>query len=481
MIFILKKFLSDYSGYSGNERSDDQSEYYNSTTFLHIHEHDPRQLSSGYTQSHNPLYYTSVVDLKPFDHAELARISRQHQRNQSPMGKQLPVIKRKVKFGNENRKFLINKSIRLYEPINEAAMMSKIGQLRHKLASAKPEIQKVSRLSLAKSVNDQDQANYEKFIEPFKENSRSNTNRENKPKCFDDTLEDEQIKNTNFETLNNPIQTSTDQMDTITGENRNQAPYNTSRGNTQVPNFEETFHDFNSLKPPPTAASGMSKQERILTARKTPRHFVPIFHEPNFQLSQAKVQHLVRQSTRNRFSNIYKTDDNEEEPENTNNSKSILSKAAFNSLENINHFTNSAPTNNNNNNINKVSRPETGDTTTTTTTISINKSLNKYNLRTATNLSVKSLPNKYSISAPPQYTNSEHITKTIRPETASHNKKLHPALKHKKEKESQCIENIINDVPSSIKIMSKKGKATNIEKLIALKLSEYYSNKRLIY
>ena len=440
-----------------------------------------RQLSSGYTQSALPLYYTSVVDLKPFDQAELARISRQHQRNQSPIGNQLPVIKRNSRSNNQNRKFLINKSIRLYQPIHEAAMMSKIGQLRHKLASAKPEIQKVSRLSLAsRTVNDPEQTNYEKFIEPYKETIETYKNNDNKPKCFDDTLEEEQIKNKNFETLNNPIQTSTDQMDTIGAENRNQAPYNTSRGvNNQVPNFEETFHDFNSIKPPPSAVSGMSRQDRILTARKTPRHFVPIFHEPNFQLSQTKVQHLIRQSTRNRFSNIYKTDDNEDEPEhmNNNNPKSILSKAAVNSLENMNHFTYNAPNNNNNNN-NKVSRSEAGDTSTTVT---INKSMHKYNIRTATNLSLKSLPNKYSESAPPKSASSDRKNKPIRPETAVHNKKLHPALKHKKEKEAQCIENIINDVPSSIKIMSKKGKATNIEKLIAVKLSEYYSNNRLIY
>ena len=142
-----------------------------------------RQLSSGYTQSALPLYYTSVVDLKPFDQAELARISRQHQRNQSPIGNQLPVIKRNSRSNNQNRKFLINKSIRLYQPIHEAAMMSKIGQLRHKLASAKPEIQKVSRLSLAsRTVNDPEQTNYEKFIEPYKETIETYKNNDNKPK-----------------------------------------------------------------------------------------------------------------------------------------------------------------------------------------------------------------------------------------------------------------------------------------------------------
>ena len=112
------------------------------------------------------------------------------------------------------------------------------------------------------------------------------------------------------------------------------------------------------------------------------------------------------------------------------------------------------------------------------------KSVNKHHIRTVTNLSHKSMPNKYSASVLlPQSVNMQQQKNMmpIRPETALPNKKLHPALKYKKEKESHLIENIINDVPSSIKIMSRKGKATNVEKLIAIKLSEYYSNNRLVY
>ena len=248
--------------------------------------------------------------------------------------------------------------------------MSKIVQLRHKLASAKgPEIQKISRMSLARSTNEQDQTNYEKIIQPFKEQTAEETN-ENKPKCFDDSLVEEPLKKnlTSFEASNNQIQLSTDNMDNpIASVNRNnQAPNNTSRG-PQVPTIFDEAQDYTSFRPPASAISGVSRQTRVSTARRTPKHFVPAFHEPNFKLSQTKVQHFVRQSTRNRFSNIYKTDDDNDEIENLNNKnknnqtssnntsnnnstnnnnnnngnnlKDILSKAAVNSLENMNNFT----------------------------------------------------------------------------------------------------------------------------------------------
>ena len=218
-------------------------------------------------------------------------------------------------------------------------------------------------------MNEQDQTNYEKIIQPYKEHSEE-TN-ENKPKCFDDSLIEEPLKKklTSFEASNNQIQLSTDNMDNpiVSINLNNQAPNNKSRG-PQVPTIFDEAQDYTSFRPPASAISGVSRQTRVSTARRTPKHFVPTFHEPNFKLSQTKVQNFVRQSTRNRFSNIYKTDDGNDEIENVNNNifnknihnsssntsnnnsmnnnnnngnnlKDILSKAAVNSLENMNNFT----------------------------------------------------------------------------------------------------------------------------------------------
>ena len=372
--------------------------------------------------------------------------------------------------------------------------MTQIGKLRNKLASAKPEMQKVSRLSIESIQNSaldvlrdnenksQNQDNYEKIFEPFKEseiNKKPNSNRSKiKGLSFDDMETsrkpekmDLKSGSYNFGSLTNRI---AHEMNDLSIKNHNKPGYQVpdhAAGHAVTPATEKSDEFY---KAPGSAVSGVSRQTRISTARKIPKHFVPVFHEPSFKMSQTKVQYLVRQSTRNRFSNIYKfeesfnnnntynnNEDNNQHVETTNNKreqKSNISKAAVNSLDNF--YPNHAPSvlnknldispNNNNN----------------------QKSLNKLSLRAATNLSSKSLPNKTS-------------TRSLanRAETAIQKRKLHPSIRYqlKKDDEPQCIENIINDVPSSIKIMSRKGKATNIEKLIAVKLTEYYTNNRLVY
>jgi hypothetical protein len=80
--------------------------------------------------------------------------------------------------------------------------------------------------------------------------------------------------------------------------------------------------------------SSILKQERIQNSQKISKNIPQSFHEPNFQFSQIKVQNLVRQSTRNRFSNIYKTNDIE-----NGDLKTFSSKTAFNSFENMNQYT----------------------------------------------------------------------------------------------------------------------------------------------
>ena len=256
------------------------------------------------------MYFTSIVDLKPFD---------QYERNISRNDKKLPIIKRNVAYLNQNRKFLINKNMRLYEPIHEAAVMSKIDKLRQKLASTK--IQKCSPL------NNCD----EKIIEIYKE-SLNSINNDCERKC----LNEEKINkySTNVCNANNHPHNTKDHLEMI-NDVSNHKVYSRLRGVAPGSNL---FHCFlNKINP---LGPTISKQERIYNSQKPPKHFPQNFHEPNYQFSQIKVQHLIRQSTRNRFSNIYKTDGIEKSCINKNvYAKSFVSKTAVNSFENMNQYT----------------------------------------------------------------------------------------------------------------------------------------------
>lgn len=50
----------------------------------------------------------------------------------------------------------------------------------------------------------------------------------------------------------------------------------------------------------------------------------------------------------------------------------------------------------------------------------------------------------------------------------------------RREAPTPIIQNIISDIPSTLNRMSRIGNVTNVEKLIANRLSEFYTTKRII-
>jgi hypothetical protein len=460
----------------------------NSSNFVTNIPDEPHNLTTLQSQSALPMYYTSIVDLKPFDQNELERLARQHKRILSPVNNTLPLITRNLSSANiqNNKRFLINKNIRFYQPIRDAEMLTQLDRLRHKLASAKPEIQKISRLSVLSSMRNSIVSTNQVDID------QSNTLADIETvdlECKEDQIETPE----NIDTLNNgsprqsfnidaPKQGVSCSFEASNSDSQIQEAHTINSSRLKIDkNVEQAVISIDikedvQIKEATNFSKSNSFACRSRTMPTTPK-ITQVCHEPCFKMSQMKVQHLVRQSTRNRLSNIYRADESNSNNNNlVINHKQYSSDTAVNSLENMSSTNVTSDTLNQNQN-NSESRGSSPYNYYNMKTFS---NTNNNRMRTATTLSFKSIPsNRYSNSICPP-TSMSH--KQVRFDSAV-SKKLHPSVKYQqgKDDEPQCVENIINDVPSSIKIMSKKGKATNIEKLIAVKLSEYYTNHRLVY
>jgi hypothetical protein len=303
--------LSDYSGLFGNDKLEDQLQYSNSSVFLPSPIDQGQDTNQPSYQSSLPLYFncTSVVDLKPFDQSE---------RNLIKNGEKLPIIKRNLVSVNQNRKYLIKKNLRVYEPIHEAAVMSKIDELRQKLATTRSQ---KSPCSITDTFDEK--KDYLKIIEIYKDSLNSinyHYDSERKFSC-NDSKEENNFKY--FDSSNDHHQTT---INIFNGISKNIIP----RLHGSAPGSSLLRCCLNKMNP---LISSILKQERIQNFQKTSKNFPQSFHEPNFQFSQTKVQNLVRQSTRNRFSNIYKTNDIE-----NGDLKTFSPKTAFSSFENMNQY-----------------------------------------------------------------------------------------------------------------------------------------------
>ena len=364
----------------------------NSSNFVTNIPDEPHNLTTLQSQSALPMYYTSIVDLKPFDQNELERLARQHKRILSPINNTLPLITRNLSSANfqNNKRFLINKNIRFYQPIRDAEMLTQLDRLRHKLASAKPEIQKISRLSVRSSRRNSIVSTNQVDID------QSNTLTD--IDAVDLECKDEQNKSPiNIDTLNNgsprqsfniPKQSVSCSFEASNLDNNflistthiQEAPINSSRlkidENVEQAVISIDIKDDIQLK----EATNFSKSNSFACRSRTipaTLKLTQVCHEPCFKMSQMKVQHLVRQSTRNRLSNIYRAD--ESNSNNNNfliNHKQYCSDTAVNSLENMSSTNVTSDTLNQNNN-NSESRGSSPNNYYTVKTYSNNNNNNK--------------------------------------------------------------------------------------------------------
>ena len=62
-------------------------------------------------------------------------------------------------------------------------------------------------------------------------------------------------------------------------------------------------------------------------------------------------------------------------------------------------------------------------------------------------------------------------------------RKEHPFVRFRRIKETpvQIIQNIISDIPSTLSTMSQFGRVTNVEKILANKLADFYTNNARVW
>jgi len=424
----------------------------------------------------------SIVALRPFDQEELKRLSRQKNYTN------LPNIKSAGR--NKSGKAVINKAMRFYEPIRDAEMLSQLERLRTKLVILKPQDIHQSFANSAQSAKPMKSAQNEKSEHHASNHHHNNANSENMffyPRKFDSIIQQHEFAESNnyqnkidellhnSESASNFEKTHRDEMKSSTINNavldiqledlgiteehspRIEKIFDNHKSNEQhsskffTPSFERrhTLHETVRHHTVPNNSSRIhceplhraattinqsqtnvivSNHETIKIERKS---IVPLM--PTFGMKQAKVRNLVRRSTKTRLGNIYKT------PEHPNGLPATHQTTIINDEQYRSNIC-------------------VSETTTKESKTAFNTGLKRP--KTTANLN-KSL----SIVNPEQ------------------SRKLHPSVKYLKSKifEPPFVDNIINDIPSTIKIMSKKGKVTNVEKLIAFKLSDYYTNYRVVF
>lgn len=369
-----------------------------------------------------PMNTASIIALRPFDQDELNRLRRSPKHKDNS---QLFSIKNnKIKL----QKSLINKPIRFYEPIKDAEMLIQLERLRTKLTITRPIESHNQSL-----VEEQDVLNESKIEE-------SNVFHKPKPTPRKELDQDEEDNNNMDHSINREISKSAAlelNMDEIYPQDDESTNliyhFNSKKSVTSIgiqmrqkKEEERLTAPYNSTRVFSETFSSL-KRNSLLTERHKKEQESSITVVPsNMFLAQSKVQRLVRRATKNRLDNIYVTDDPNFVQSQQKNTSIII----------------------------ETNREERCQS----------ESLNQ--------------DRPYSKSYRPKTANE---SKEFKLAQLNMSRKLHPTIKHhiKKIDEVEPVQNIINDIPSTIQIMSKKGKATNIEKIIAFKLSDYYTNYRL--
>ncbi|RMZ97072.1 hypothetical protein BpHYR1_024220 [Brachionus plicatilis] len=378
-------------------------------------------------------YNTTIVALNPFKkdlfddlHPEFSTSSRSSSGSDTNLAKLL-----------NQRKYLINKNIRFYEPIKDAEIMAQMHWLRTKLQS--------TNLSKSRSKD----CSFERGIKtpPISLKSKK-----------------EETKEANFLLKNEPPQ-DLKKENSEPSQKEKQEEILVRNNTFQIDDGEDfpgikKFSHYRRKKNSDSRAQHHSFQIKPKRNTELPlqiKSSLPdISTNGNRVLSQSNFNYALRKSRKYRLNNIYKPIEHYNLVENSlRNKRSLEETNAKGNVESVN-------------NINASSSVEFEP--------SLDKNEFKNNSGNKNNnLIDESYSNNQSYCQDPncEYKNffANH--------SLLHVKKEYPNERYQriKNNEVKIIQNIISDIPNTLTTMSNFGKVTNFEKVLANKLSEFYTEK----
>lgn len=377
-------------------------------------------------------YNATIVALNPFKkdiiedmHPEFSTSSRSSSGSYTNLAKLL-----------NQRKYLINKNIRFYEPIKDAEIIAQMHWLRTKLQSSK--ISKSynngilcdpSNKALAISPNMKKDESKETIFR-IESHSAKETRKESNCKVSNEKKNEIFTRNNTF---------FTDENEEFPGVKK----FSDYR-RKKISDNKVQCHNF-QIKP----------KKNIEPPLKVKSSLPDISPRGNRILSHNSFNYVLRKSRKNRLNNIYKPIEHLHAVENSFRNKRLSEENNVKgNLENSN-------------NVNLSSSVELEQ--------SLDKNEFKKIFVNKSNIFEESYSHNHVNCQDPNCEFKNYFTNN----SSFNLKKEYPNERHQriKNNEVKIIQNIISDIPNTLTTMSNFGKVTNFEKILANKLSEFYTEK----
>ena len=439
----------------------------------------------GKNQNKVPLFYfnTTIVDLKPFD------LERQLNDDKHRSFNYIDTLDNTThtssllqtnQFANLSKKYLINKSMTFYQPVKDAEVLAQFESLRLKLSLQQNNTstrinrtesnlpnkklatiysdESTSLLNQNKTKSINFKSSFEQIFQSQSELDSSSLsyncssiNMNHKSLQSPDYSYDNILKRNDKET--NYIKIKDDTSENFKLSNKNSQAQN----DYDFPELKKFSKNLKSKSLKDNRASTSMNTSRLEMIRKSapllPAPNLPDINLPNKILKQKNVSKILRKSTQSRLNNIYKPTENQpsfDGLKRTSTSETklvpryqdLVEKSDNQYVEEENY------TDNRKNSINYIK--------------SNSAFLNSKEILLTNDdqIFIKEKNQLDNLSKPKELPNERY---------------------HRiKEAQIKRVHNIIGDIPSTLNTMSQIGRVTNVEKLIADKLTGYYSSNNRI-